>query len=82
METPYVDPVAQKGFVVVKRRIAMVVYSRLWYLHIHIACAAVKDHVRWVKNDPELMFLKDQAQKRNHDARNEVQERAREALVV
>jgi hypothetical protein len=78
-EAPYLDPVAQQGFSVVDRHITLLIYSRLCHLRICVACVAIEDSVSWVNNDPELLFLKDQVQKRHHDARNEVQERARES---
>jgi hypothetical protein len=39
----------------------------------------IEDRVSWIANDPRLLFLHDQAQERNHDAGDKVQERVRDA---
>jgi hypothetical protein len=79
VETPYVNPVTNQGFAVLDCRILMVVYSCLMHMHIRVACVSVKNRVSWVNNDPELLFLHNQVQERDHDARDKVQERASES---
>jgi hypothetical protein len=73
-ETPYVTPVAQQVFSVVYCRIVLVVYPGLGHLRICVSGVAFDYRVSGIDNNPELLFLNDQTQERDHDARDEVHE--------
>jgi hypothetical protein len=68
-ETPAVNPVAQQGFSIVYCRIAMVVYPGVGHLRVFVSSVTFECCVSCIDDDPSLLFLHDQTQERDHDAR-------------
>jgi hypothetical protein len=78
-KTPDVNPMAQEGFSIVNCRVSLVANPGFGHLGICAASVTFEDRVGGIYDDLEFLFLHDQAQKRDRDAVDGLQEKAGEA---